>query len=44
MAFEKAKEYLEGSYVCSSYGEKFRLNSSGCDKIYYYYCGKEITR
>ena len=29
-------------FECKSCGESFRTSRKGCDKIYCYYCGKEI--
>lgn len=37
---EAEDESVKESYVCSSYGEKFRLNSRGCDKITITIAGK----
>ena len=39
--WEAEDESVKESYICSSCGEKFRLNPKGCEKIYCYYCGKK---
>lgn len=43
-SWEVEDESVKELFVCSSCGEKFRLNPKGCDKIYCYYCGKETIR
>lgn len=40
---ETEDETEKKSFVCSSCGERFRLNPKGYDKIYCYYCGKTIS-
>ena len=42
--WEQEDESDKESFVCSSCGEKFRLNPKGCGKIYCYYCGKKSIR
>lgn len=39
---ETEDESAKRSFICSSCGETFRLNPKRHDKIYCYYCGKEM--